>query len=159
MTTRAELARLLELAPHPEGGRFRECYRAAGRTTAHGGERAWATSILYMLEAGERSRFHRLRSDELWHFHLGGPLELCEIAPDGTARSVVLGPEVTHGQRLFHAVPAGSWFAAAPLPETEFSLLGCTVAPGFEFADFELADAPRLAADFPHLAPLIRKHA
>lgn len=145
----------LHLQPHPEGGFYRETYRSADTLPAHAlpprfaGARAASTSILFLLRAGDVSHFHVLRQDEIWHFHLGGPLELFELHPDGRLERTVLGPDVTRGQHVQHVFRAGVAFAAAPLPGTDYTLVGCTVAPGFEFADFSLltfADVARLCA-------------
>lgn len=144
-----ELVRRLALLPHPEGGWYRETYRSALTPTPPGfpGPRSAATAIFYLLERGTRSRWHRIRSDELWHFHLGGALEVLELLPDGTTRTTTLGADLAAGQVLQHAVPAGAWFGARPL--RDYSLVGCTVAPGFDFADFEMGDAAALRAAHP----------
>ncbi len=147
--TAAELARTLGLAPHPEGGFFLETYRSAESFVPAGiGEpRAVSTAILYLLGRDDKSRFHRIKSDELWHHHLGGGLRLIELLSDGKIRETVVGPDVAAGHKLQHAVPAGAWFGAEPLGD--FALVGCTVAPGFDFADFELGKRNALAEDFP----------
>ena len=126
----------LRLEPHPEGGHFREIHRSFGTVQPGDGrfERAAVTSIYFLLAAGQHSRWHRVRSDEIWHFYEGGPLELLVGSPllDRVERLVVsssAGP----GQ-LVQVVPAGWWQAARP--QSAYSLVGCTVAPGFEFADF-----------------------
>lgn len=156
-----ELVKSLDLARHPEGGFFRETYRAAGGIApealpaAFDSRRAYSTSILYLLPEGEKSRFHRLRQDEVWHYHLGGPLRLIMLSPSGQAGEVVLGPKTASGQLLQFAVPGGVWFAATPKAGSVFSLVGCTVAPGFDFADFELASASELKKSFPQHFGLI----
>jgi len=156
-----QLIKHLELKPHPEGGYYAETYRAAGRLPASalpsvfGGDRAYSTAILYLLPEGRKSALHRIRQDEVWHFYLGGPLRLVMISPAGKASEVVLGPDIPAGQRVQFAVPAGYWFGAAPRPGSVFSLVGCTVAPGFDFADFELADGAELKKNFPALFGLI----
>lgn len=163
-TRRGRLAQLiaaLRLRPHPEGGYFRETYRAAGtiaRTALprrYPGPRRYATAILYLLPAGQRSRWHRIASDELWHFHLGGPLLIADLSPAGRARTVVLGPRIGRGQAIQHVIPAGHWFAAQPAPGTRYALVGCTVAPGFEFEDFEMADTAALRTRYPRHARLV----
>ena len=140
---------VLGLAAHPEGGWFREVFRSPERVAREGlpvrfpGTRSLATSILYLLGAGERSRFHRLRADELWCHHAGGAVHL-HLLERGGARTLVVGgdtPQVT--------VPHGTWFAAEPEPGAEFALAGCFVSPGFEFEDFELAERAALLAEFP----------
>lgn len=134
-----ELIRQLELVPHPEGGYFRETYRAALQVPTPRGPRAACTAILYLLHSGEHSCWHRIHSDELWHHHGGGPLLVHAVYPDGRAREHRLGLDLTAGQQPQLAVAAGNWFAATPAPGSPWCLVSCTVAPGFDFADFELA--------------------
>ena len=152
-----QLIEQLQLQPHPEGGHYRETYRASEQVNTPRGPRAASTAILFLLAAGERSCWHRVASDELWHHHGGAGLVIHELCQKGTARSTHLGLEFTAGQRPQHRVPAGSWFAAEPVPDTAWSLVSCTVAPGFDFADFELARQAQLA---PHaeLLSLICPH-
>lgn len=142
------LVALLGLEPHPEGGFYRETYRAADGAS---------TAILYLLPAGAGSRLHRIASDELWHWHLGGPLEIVELVEGAPARLAVLGPDLERGQSVQHAVPAGRWFGARPRPGTEWTLAGCTVAPAFDFARFELGRRDELLKAFPEAAPVIRE--
>jgi hypothetical protein len=161
--TAEELIRLYGLIPHPEGGYFRETYRSTGTIpkavlpAAFGGGRHYSTAILFLLPAGTASRMHRLLSDELWHYHLGGALELSVIHPDGKVETVTLGPDVLAGQKLQHAVRAGCWFGALPAPGAPYCLAGATVAPGFDFADFQLGRFDDLAARFPHARELLQK--
>ena len=150
------------MLPHPEGGFYRETYRSAGHIPASGlpesfaGSRAFSTAILFLLRGGERSRLHRIRQDEVWHFYLGGPLRLVMLEEQG-ARSVILGPDVLAGQMVQFTVPAGFWFGAAPCEGTTFALTGCTVAPGFDFADFELGQREELEREFPGARECIRE--
>ena len=124
------------MAPHPEGGRYRETYRHAGADGEHGA----GTAINYLLWAGERSAWHRLiDADEIWHWYAGAPLELRIAAEGHDARTVVLGPAVTRDERPQHVVSAQAWQAARSLGD--WTLVGCTVAPAFEFASFEMAPA------------------
>jgi uncharacterized protein len=137
----AELVASLGLAPHPEGGHFREIYRspAAVKPLDARTQRAALTTIYFLLAAGEVSRWHRVASDEVWHFYEGDPLELLEADPEWEqVRRTVLGP-VADGRQPVHVVPAGSWQAARSTGA--YTLVGCTVGPGFEFADFEMLDA------------------
>lgn len=145
----AELAAALGLAPHPEGGFFRETYRAAESfvPAGIGLPRAVSTAILYLLGEGEKSRLHRIKSDELWHHHSGDGLRLTQLLPGGEIEEALIGPDLAAGHKLQHAVPAGAWFGAEPLGE--FALVGCTVAPGFDFADFELGKRTALVEEFP----------
>jgi predicted cupin superfamily sugar epimerase len=139
-----DIVRTLALAPHPEGGFYRETYRAAQLVPTDRGLRSAATAILYLLRAGDFSALHRIRSDEVWHFHAGDPLEVCWLDADTRAAgSFVLS--IDHPQDV---VPAGRWFGARVLGSS-FSLVGCTVAPGFDFADFELAKRDALLQAFP----------
>lgn len=163
MNRASELIRELELLPHPEGGHYRQIY-AAGETipagalpSRFGGDRPFSTSIYYLLVGAERSRLHRIASDELWHFYAGAPLTIVTLDQRGERRDLRLGPDLAAGERYQLAVPAGRWFGAAlsePEPDA-FALVGCTVAPGFDFADFELADAAALRECYPRHAALI----
>ncbi|RZS43140.1 hypothetical protein EV193_102116 [Herbihabitans rhizosphaerae] len=142
-----ETARILDLAPHPEGGWYRQTWRSD--TTVHPagypGERAAATAIYFLLCPGERSRWHVVRSAELWLWHAGGPLVL-QLGGDGDQPSaepdtVVLGSDLAAGQRPQAVVPPGTWQSARPLNDSEV-LVSCVVSPGFDFADFRLLDDP-----------------
>ena len=124
----------LGLEPHPEGGWYRESFRDEDGA----GGRAASTAIFYLLERGQRSAWHRVRdAAEVWHFYAGGPLRLSLAPPDGPGRGQILGPDLFAGQSPQIVVPKGWWQAAEPLGA--WTLAGCTVAPGFEFAAFELA--------------------
>lgn len=155
MNSAAQWINTLQLQPHPEGGHFRETYRAReSMATAHlpprfGGSRNHSTAIYFLLEAGQFSAFHRIKSDEVWHFYDGGPLDIFDLHPDGTLLVHHLGRDPTREAWPQAVVPAGHWFASRPAPGTAFALVGCTVAPGFDFADFELAHAETLAQTFP----------
>ena len=144
----AELIATLQLEPHPEGGYFREVFRSPSRVvTADGrGVRVAATSIYFLLAQGSLSRWHRVRSDEIWHLYEGGPLELLEIDSSITRlTSARLGAIGDGAAAPVHTVVAGNWQAARPLGD--YVLVGCTVAPGFVYDDFLLlADDPTLAA-------------
>jgi len=130
-----EVVRLLGLAPHPEGGCYRETFRAA----APDGGRGASTAIYYLLRGGEISAWHRVDADEIWHHYAGAPLELL-LSPDGRQRSAArLGKDLAAGERPQAVVPAGVWQSARSLGE--WTLVGCTVAPAFEFAGFEMAPA------------------
>jgi len=142
----AELAASLGLSPHPEGGFYREFWRSGARVDPgdRRGTRHALTSIYFLLPAGDISRWHRVGSDEVWHHCEGDPLELLLVPPGETRlERIRLGPQAP-GQAPAHAVPANWWQAARSLGE--YSLMGCTVAPGFEFDDFELL------RDFPDVA-------
>jgi predicted cupin superfamily sugar epimerase len=126
----------LGLVPHPEGGHYRETFRDAA-TTEHG--RAHSTAIYFLLKAGEISRWHRVDAVEIWHWHAGAPLMLATATPGGTKSTLRLGPAVLDGERPQGVVEKGHWQQAWSLGA--WTLVGCTVAPGFEFAGFELAPA------------------
>lgn len=153
------LIRRLNLSPHPEGGHYRETYRASQVVATPHGPRAASTAILFLLTAGESSSWHRIRSDELWHHHAGSALLIHELSPTGQVRSTRLGADLGSGEIPQHCVPAGHWFAAettGPSREGDpaavpWSLMGCTVAPGFDFQDFQLATSEDLR---PHQQPL-----
>jgi uncharacterized protein len=140
--SRSPLAERLDLRPHPEGGRFRETYRSAHTFAPLGydGPRSAATAIYFLLHPGERSRWHTVRSDELWFWHGGGPLTLTlggsGPAP-GDAQRTTLGSDVAAGHRPQMLVPAGVWQAAEPAG-AEPVLVSCVVAPGFDYADFRM---------------------
>jgi predicted cupin superfamily sugar epimerase len=130
----ADIIRLLDLKPHPEGGHFRETFRDARVVDG----RAVSTAIYFLLARGERSHWHRVDAVEVWHYYAGSPLAL-EITQHGSTaiERLTLGPDLVAGERPQAVVPAGGWQAAASLGD--WTLVGCTVAPGFEFAGFELA--------------------
>ncbi|MBI9034624.1 MAG: cupin domain-containing protein [Bacteroidales bacterium] len=145
----------LELLPHPEGGYFKEVYRSSENINQKAlpnrfdGCRAFSTSIYFLLENQDFSAFHRIKSDELWHFYAGGPLEIFVIHPDGKAEIMTLGNNPDQGESLQLVVSAGSWFASKPKSNTVFALVGCTVAPGFDFMDFEMAKKEDLLLQYP----------
>jgi predicted cupin superfamily sugar epimerase len=131
--TAADMIAQLGLAPHPEGGHYRETFRDTGRD--HDG-RARSTAIYFLLARGERSHWHRIDAAEVWHYYAGSPLSL-QIADDSGPRSVRLGPDLAAGELPQAIVPAQAWQTAES--RGDWTLVGCTVAPGFEFAKFEMA--------------------
>jgi uncharacterized protein len=150
----------LALLPHPEGGCYREVYRCSELCPANGlperfeADRTFSTAIYFLLQAGEFSAFHRIKSDELWHHYDGGDLEIICIHPSGGRQSLILGKH-SQSARPMHIVPHNTWFAARPLPGNGYALCGCTVSPGFDFADFVMADRATLTALFPQHASII----
>ena len=133
--TAAAVVRLLELEPHPEGGRYRQTFRDERAI----GARAASTAIYYLLAAGETSAWHRVDAAEVWHFYAGAPLALT-VSVDGRGVATHrLGPDLARGERPQYVVPAGTWQMAES--RGAWTLVGCTVAPGFEFAGFEMAPA------------------
>ena len=157
----ADLISTLELRPHPEGGFYREVHRSPSIVTTGDarGERSAITTIYFLLPAGMQSRWHRVDSDEVWHFYEGDPLELLEL--DARATTLArhrLGPVGGMLQRPVYTVSAGAWQAARSLGD--YTLVGCSVGPGFDFADFRLlADEPELAdavrSAWPEIASLV----
>ena len=153
----------LRLAPHPEGGWFRETYRAdeeiaaAALPARFGGVRAFSTAIYFLLDAPAVSALHRIRSDEVWHFYRGDALTVFTIAADGVLGTSRLGADPGHGETFQLVVRGGTWFGAALDRDDAFALVGCTVAPGFDFADFELAERAELIARFPQHRAMIER--
>lgn len=153
--TSADYILALELQPHPEGGYYRQTYaseeqlNAAALPPRFGGDRSVSTAIYFLLEGNDYSAFHRINSDELWHFYTGGSLHIYVIHPDGRGEVLLLGNDLANGYRFQQVVKAGCWFASKPATENSFSLVGCTVAPGFDFADFEMADENKLLQQYP----------
>src|SRR5688500_5094691 len=159
-----ELIRLLQLRPHPkEGGHFRETYRAAESLPAtalakrYGGPRSISTAIYYLLTATTYSALHRLQSDEVFHFYLGSPVRMLQLFPDGNARTIILGPDLQAEQQVQVVVPRGVWQGSLLELNGDFALLGCTVAPGFDYADYEGGRRDELVAQYPQFADLIRR--
>jgi predicted cupin superfamily sugar epimerase len=153
----------LQLTQHVEGGAFREVYRSEltiPRTVLplfFQGNRSASTSIYFLLATGQFSAFHRIASDEVWHFYFGDPLLVYEINHNGRLITHLLGTDPEKGESFQTVVRAGSWFASVPAPGSEYALVGCTVAPGFDFADFELADRTALTQQYPEYTELIEK--
>ncbi|RKR44176.1 MULTISPECIES: cupin domain-containing protein [unclassified Paraburkholderia] len=158
-----ELIRRLELKPHPEGGFFSETYRSVERVirdkeSGSAQTRSASTAIYYLLCDGAHSAWHRIKSDEVWHFYAGEPLNVHVLDETGALVTHKLGNALTHPDAVFQAVvPAGLWFAAECADPAAFALVGCTVAPGFEFSEFELADVDALKARHSQHAALIAR--
>jgi uncharacterized protein len=153
----------LGLMAHPEGGYYRETYRG-GLTIAREalppqftGSRPVATAIYFLLEGENFSAFHRLRSDELWHFYLGGPVVVHIIEKDGSYSEILLGSNPDRGEVLQAVVKAGCWFASRVRNPRSFALTGCTVAPGFDYEDFELGKKSDLLKLYPQHKNLIEQ--
>jgi predicted cupin superfamily sugar epimerase len=137
----SKLIELHNLLPHPEGGFFKETYRSE-----------FSTGILYLLEKGQKSSLHRIRSDEMWHFYGGDSISIVEITIMGTVKETILNKS-----NVQHVVPANVWFGAY-LPEgSEFAFTGCTVAPAFHFSDFEMGDKEEMLKEFPRAKDMIEK--
>jgi predicted cupin superfamily sugar epimerase len=134
MTTAQSIVSKLHLQPHPEGGWYSEVYRSTHRVISENQHRSAMTSIYFLLEEGEVSRWHCVDADEAWHFYEGSQLELLIAPPDFSTIEIITLGEVWDGETPVHVVPAGWWQAARSTGS--FSLVGCTVAPGFEFSGF-----------------------
>lgn len=158
-----ELIASLKLLRHPEGGWFRETYRAEESISSVtlpdrvGGDRAVSTAIYFLLERGDVSALHRIKSDELWHFYSGARLTIHVLTPAGEHREILLGPATDKGETFQAVVMAGCWFGAEVTGEGEYTLVGCTVAPGFDFADFEMGVCKELSARYPEHVEIIRQ--
>ncbi len=150
-----DIVRTLGLTPHPEGGFYRETYRASGLVDTPRGPRAASTAILFLVTRGSFSALHRIASDEAWFFHAGATLRISVITPDGVAHDHRLGLDLTSGARPQAVVPAGAWFGSRVEGDGDWALVSCTVAPGFDFADFELGSRAALRAQFPAHSDLI----
>ena len=155
----------LDLRPHPEGGYYRETYRAA-ETVAHEAlparfdrARAFSTAVYFLITRDAFSAFHRIRSDELWHFYAGGAVTLVilDAASTGELATASLGCDAARGESPQIVIPAGAWFAAEVAAPADFALVGCTVAPGFDFADFELGERARLLRQYPQHRGVIER--
>jgi len=154
--TADDVIRALDLRPHPvEGGYFRETYRAAGTVAAHGGTRHVSTAIYYLLKPGHVSELHVLPGDEVFHFYMGSPVRMLQLWPDGSGREITLGPNLSAGEVPQVVVPGGVWQGTRLLGDTGFALLGCTVAPGFDYADYTSATRAELTAQWPAFAQQI----
>lgn len=153
----------LKLIPHPEGGFYKEVYRSNGvlPQAALGnqfdGDRNFCTSIFFLLTGTNFSAFHRLKQDEIWHFYKGSSLYVHEISPDGQYTKHVLGLDIQKGQIPQLVIPAGSWFGSEVSSKNadDFSFVGCTVAPGFDFSDFDLPSRVGLIKLFPQHSSII----
>jgi predicted cupin superfamily sugar epimerase len=164
MPTAEEIIKHLQLQPHPkEGGFFRETFRSAELLAAsalpsrYPGARSASTAIYYLLTPSTYSALHRLQTDEIFHFYLGDPIRMVQLHADGSSTTVVLGPDVLGGQQMQLVVPRGVWQGSLLEPGGAFALLGCTVAPGFEYADYESGDRQTLLTQYPAAADWIRR--
>jgi predicted cupin superfamily sugar epimerase len=144
--TPEDLVAHYDLEPIPrEGGLFRRTWAGPERPDG----RPEGSAIVALLTAADFSALHRLPSDEVWHFYLGDPLELLLLAPDGTSRTAVLGPDIHGGQHPQFTVPAGTWMGARVVTGGAWTFFGCTMAPGFAYGGYEHGDAAELAARYP----------
>jgi len=158
-----EIIELLDLRPHPEGGFFRETYRSGETIPAdalparYAAARNLSTAIYYLLTPDSVSMLHRVKSDELFHFYLGDPVTMLQLHPDGRSETITLGQKIAGGQRLQVVVPAGVWQGSFLNDGGKLALMGCTVAPGFDFDDFEPGERKKLIEQYPDRASLIER--
>lgn len=163
LTTPTSLVEKFNLLPHPEGGFFKENYRSV-EVIPHSslpkrfrGDRNYSTAIYFLLEQGNFSAFHKINSDECWHFYAGGTLLIYIIHLNGKLELIKLGNNLNEGERFQAVVPAECWFASEPAGSIAFSFVGCTVAPGFDFNDFQLAQSEELSKHYPQHKLLINR--
>jgi predicted cupin superfamily sugar epimerase len=153
----------LKMMPHPEGGYYKETYRSAEVLPASvlpkrfRGSRCFSTAIYFLLESGDISLFHRIKSEEIWHFYEGAPLQLHLIDKEGKYSTVVLGHDPDNDESLQVVVPAETWLGAKVTGEGTYTLTGCTVSPGFDFKDFELGVRKELIRSYPQHRSLIEE--
>lgn len=153
----------LNMLPHPEGGWYKETYRSENSVSTSSlpemfeGDRSFSTAIYFLLTSENFSGFHRIKSDEMWHFYDGDGLVIHELTKDGEYIKHQLGLDLEDGEEPQLVINARSWFASEVKLKRSFALVGCTVAPGFDFQDFELASATELAKGYPHHSKLINR--
>jgi len=158
-----QLIQQYNLQPHPEGGWYKQTYKSNDQITADalpkrfGANRAFSTAIYFLLEQGNYSAFHRIKSDECWHFYAGDPLLIYIIELNGELKIISLGNDFEKGEAFQYVVPSNCWFASRPAPKSEYCFVGCTVSPGFEFDDFELANSNELSAMYPQHKEIIKE--
>ena len=163
MSITDQLIQQYNLEPHPEGGWYKQSYKSKEQIAAtalperFSGDRAFSTAIYFLLEQGDFSAFHRIKSDECWHFYSGDPLLIYIIDQDGELKIISVGNDFKEGQSFQYVVPANCWFASRPAPGSEYCFVGCTVSPGFEFEDFELANLTGLSAIYPKHKKIIEQ--
>jgi uncharacterized protein len=153
----------LQLLPHPEGGYFREVFRSPETISAgalperYKSEHSFATSIYFLLKSDQISTFHRLKSDEIWYFYDGSPITVYIIDKEGKLSQNIVGRNILNNEQLQLVIPHECWFAAKVVRKDSYTLVGCNVAPGFDFNDFELAEKSELIECFPQHQELISK--
>jgi uncharacterized protein len=155
--TADQIKKLLNLQPHPiEGGFYRRTYTSTSALELPRGIRPAGTAVYYLLEPGTFSEMHVLNSDEMFHFYLGDPVEMLQLYPDGRSALFILGPDLQAGQHVQLVVPAGVWQGTRLIGKGKVALLGCTVTPGFDFADYRSASYDELVEKWPEEAARIR---
>ena len=161
MITADQLIALLDLKPHPEGGYYKETYRSSETISEevlpsrYKGRRCFGTAIYYLLTAQTFSAMHRVRSDEIFHFYSGDPVEMLQLSPHGSGRVAILGSDILNGMQPQVVVDRGVWQGARLLEGGKFALLGTTVSPGFEFTDYESGHREELVKSYPQFRELI----
>ena len=161
MSITNQLIQKYNLEPHPEGGWYTQTYKSNEQISADalperfGANRSFSTAIYFLLEKGNFSAFHRIKSDECWHFYAGDPLLIYIIEQNGELKVISIGNDFKKDQSFQYVVPANCWFASRPASGSEYCFVGCTVSPGFEFEDFELADVTELSLIYPQHKPII----
>jgi hypothetical protein len=162
--TADEIIRILELKPHPEGGYYRETYRSGESIPASGlplrfdAAHSFSTSIFFLLKDDEFSCLHKIKADETWHFYLGDPLNIVSFHEDGILEQATLGIRLDKGEIPQLVIPHGYWFGSSVKGKQGFALVGCTVAPGFEFSDLTFGNREALLKQFPHLEDIIANY-
>lgn len=162
MLSASQLITQFGLQPHPEGGFYLQTYcskeviAATALPARFSGDRYFSTAIYFLLEGKQFSAFHRIKSDEIWHFYTGNALHIYVLHPDGKGELLKLGNDPVNGYSFQQMVPAGCWFASKPINENGFSFAGCTVAPGFDFTDFEMGKTEQLLKQYPQHEEWIR---
>lgn len=156
----SELISKFNLLPHPEGGYFAETYRSPNQfdNNQNGdfpSKRNWSTAIYFLLVKDSFSAFHKIKSDEVWHFYFGSPIEVIVITPTGELKKTVLGTNFNQGEVFQYTVSVGNWFGSRVKQPGEFGFVGCTVAPGFSFEDFEMPTRQDLLLQFPQHKQII----
>lgn len=163
MLSAQQIIQQFNLQSHPEGGYYKETYRGTISLPSQvlspnfNGDRIISTAIYFLLEANHFSAFHKIKSDECWHFYMGGVLEIYVLHQNGALEIVRLGNDIQNGQVVQYVVPANCWFASKPADGVLYSFVGCTVAPGFDFLDFELAKTVQLVAEYPQYKQVVEK--
>lgn len=164
MTRANLLIKKLQLKPHPEGGYFKETYRCniiISQSTLpdeYKSDRNVSTAIYFLLESDHFSAFHKINQDEIWHFYEGSSIAIHQIAPNGDYSKIIIGNKIENGEIPQYVVPSGYWFAANVVNPNDYSLVGCTVAPGFDFEDFLMPNRDELTTLFPQHSKIITKY-
>ncbi|MCM8536526.1 MAG: cupin domain-containing protein [Lentisphaeraceae bacterium] len=157
MNSADEIIKFLDLQEHPEGGYYKETYRSEENFEVSQGPRSASTAIYFLLKEKQKSAFHRLTSDEFWYYHSGCPLEVFIIHSDGSLTTHQLGPDLLKNEVPQLLLPKGTWFAARCIDQSSYTLISCSVSPGFHFDDFELAEAGKLTKIYPQHSKLIQE--